>query len=37
MDLALSDELGSLPKYRPFVGSPFEVQIRSLIQSYNFV
>jgi len=32
MDLALSDELGSLPKYRPFVGSPFEVQIRSLIQ-----
>lgn len=32
MDLALSDELVVLPKYQPFAGLPFEVQIRSLIQ-----
>ncbi len=32
MDLALSDELAALPKYQPFAGLSFEVQIRSLIQ-----
>jgi len=32
MDLALSDELGLLPKYQPFAELSFEVQIRSLIQ-----
>jgi putative GTP pyrophosphokinase len=32
MDLALSDEMASLPKYLPYLGLPFEVQIRSLIQ-----
>jgi putative GTP pyrophosphokinase len=32
MDLALNDEMASLPKYQPYLGCPFEVQIRSLIQ-----
>jgi ppGpp synthetase/RelA/SpoT-type nucleotidyltranferase len=32
MDLALSDEMASHPKYRAFADHPFEVQIRSLIQ-----
>jgi hypothetical protein len=32
MDLALSDELAKTPKYQPYVGLTFEVQIRSLIQ-----
>ena len=32
MDLALNDEMASLPKYLPYVNNPFEVQIRSLIQ-----
>ncbi len=32
MDLALSDEMASLPKYLPYADLPFEVQIRSLIQ-----
>ena len=32
MDLALPDELASLPKYLAFADCPFEVQIRSLIQ-----
>ena len=32
MDLALSDEMASLPKYLPYADRPFEVQIRSLIQ-----
>jgi putative GTP pyrophosphokinase len=32
MDLALSDDMASLPKYLPYTDLPFEVQIRSLIQ-----
>ncbi|MCM2356978.1 MAG: (p)ppGpp synthetase [Geobacteraceae bacterium] len=32
MDLTLSDEMASLPKYLPYLDRPFEVQIRSLIQ-----
>jgi len=32
MDLALNDEMASLPKYQQYLGCPFEVQIRSLIQ-----
>lgn len=32
MDLALSDTMASLPKYLPYAGYSFEVQIRSLIQ-----
>jgi putative GTP pyrophosphokinase len=32
MDLALNDEMASLPKYQPYANFPFEVQIRSLIQ-----
>ncbi|MEJ2200040.1 MAG: (p)ppGpp synthetase [Desulfuromonadaceae bacterium] len=32
MDLALSEEMRSLPKYQAFADQPFEVQIRSLIQ-----
>lgn len=32
MDLALNDEMASLPKYLPYVDRSFEVQIRSLIQ-----
>ncbi len=32
MDLALSDAMASLPKYLPYAGYSFEVQIRSLIQ-----
>jgi GTP pyrophosphokinase len=32
MDLALSDEIASQPKYLPYADLPFEVQIRSLIQ-----
>jgi putative GTP pyrophosphokinase len=32
MDLVLNDEMASLPKYLPYVGRSFEVQIRSLIQ-----
>lgn len=32
MDLALNEEMAALPKYRPFAGLSFEVQIRSLIQ-----
>jgi ppGpp synthetase/RelA/SpoT-type nucleotidyltranferase len=32
MDLALNDEMASLPKYLSFRDRPFEVQIRSLIQ-----
>jgi putative GTP pyrophosphokinase len=32
MDLALNDETASLPKYQPYLGLSFEVQIRSLIQ-----
>ncbi|TKB28577.1 (p)ppGpp synthetase [Desulfopila sp. IMCC35006] len=32
MDLALNDEMASLPKYRPYADNFFEVQIRSLIQ-----
>ena len=32
MDLALNDEMASLPKYLPYVNNSFEVQIRSLIQ-----
>jgi len=32
MDLALNDEMASLPKYLPYADNSFEVQIRSLIQ-----
>jgi len=32
MDLALSDEMASLPEFQAFADHPFEVQIRSLIQ-----
>jgi putative GTP pyrophosphokinase len=32
MDLALNDEMASLPKYLPYTNNSFEVQIRSLIQ-----
>lgn len=32
MDLALNDEMAAQPKYLPYRGLPFEVQIRSLIQ-----
>ncbi len=32
MDLALNDQMSSLPKYRQYADYPFEVQIRSLIQ-----
>lgn len=32
MDLALNDEMASLPKYLPYAENSFEVQIRSLIQ-----
>jgi ppGpp synthetase/RelA/SpoT-type nucleotidyltranferase len=32
MDLALNDEMASLPKYLPYADKCFEVQIRSLIQ-----
>lgn len=32
MDLALNDKMTSLPKYQPYMGLSFEVQIRSLIQ-----
>jgi putative GTP pyrophosphokinase len=32
LDLALNDEMASLPKYLPYADRPFEVQIRSLIQ-----
>ncbi len=32
MDLALNDEMASLPKYLPYADNFFEVQIRSLIQ-----
>lgn len=32
MDLALNDQMCALPRYQPFAGYPFEVQIRSLIQ-----
>lgn len=32
MDLALKDEMASLPRYLPYAGCSFEVQIRSLIQ-----
>jgi putative GTP pyrophosphokinase len=32
MDLALNDKMASLPKYQPYMGLSFEVQIRSLIQ-----
>lgn len=32
MDLALTDEMASLPKYLPYADRSFEVQIRSLIQ-----
>jgi putative GTP pyrophosphokinase len=32
MDLALSAEMASQPKYLPYADHPFEVQIRSLIQ-----
>jgi putative GTP pyrophosphokinase len=32
MDLALNDEMVSLPKYLPYADCSFEVQIRSLIQ-----
>jgi ppGpp synthetase/RelA/SpoT-type nucleotidyltranferase len=32
LDLALNDEMASLPKYLPYVNNSFEVQIRSLIQ-----
>ena len=32
MDLALTGEMASLPKYQPYADRPFEVQIRSLIQ-----
>ena len=32
MDLALKDQLSSLPKYQQYADYPFEVQIRSLIQ-----
>jgi ppGpp synthetase/RelA/SpoT-type nucleotidyltranferase len=32
MDLALNDQMGSLPKYQQYAVYPFEVQIRSLIQ-----
>jgi putative GTP pyrophosphokinase len=32
MDLALNDEMSSLPKYMQYVDRSFEVQIRSLIQ-----
>ena len=32
MDLALNDEMASLPKYLQYADLPFEVQIRSLIQ-----
>ncbi|HEX2769387.1 MAG TPA: RelA/SpoT domain-containing protein [Geobacteraceae bacterium] len=32
MDLALNDEMASLPKYLPYADRSFEVQIRSLIQ-----
>jgi ppGpp synthetase/RelA/SpoT-type nucleotidyltranferase len=33
MDLALNDEMASLPKYLPYADRSFEVQIRSLIQN----
>lgn len=32
MDLALNDQMSSLPKYQQYADYPFEVQIRSLIQ-----
>jgi len=32
MDLALNDQMTSLPKYQQYADYPFEVQIRSLIQ-----
>ncbi len=32
MDLALNDQMSSLPKYQKYTDYPFEVQIRSLIQ-----
>jgi ppGpp synthetase/RelA/SpoT-type nucleotidyltranferase len=32
MDLALNDEMASLPKYLKYANRPFEIQIRSLIQ-----
>lgn len=32
LDLALNDEMASLPKYQQYAGFSFEVQIRSLIQ-----
>lgn len=32
MDLALNDEMSSLPKFQQYADHPFEVQIRSLIQ-----
>jgi len=32
MDLTLNDEMAALPKYQPYAGLTFEVQIRSLIQ-----
>ncbi len=32
LDLALNDEMASLPKYLPYADNSFEVQIRSLIQ-----
>ena len=32
MDLALNDKMTPLPKYQPYMGLSFEVQIRSLIQ-----
>lgn len=32
LDLALSAEMASQPKYQPYADRPFEVQIRSLIQ-----
>lgn len=32
MDLALNEEMASIPKYTPYANNSFEVQIRSLIQ-----
>ena len=32
MDLALIEEMASLPRFQPFADQPFEVQIRSMIQ-----
>ncbi|WP_136809613.1 GTP pyrophosphokinase [Desulfosediminicola flagellatus] len=32
MDLAMNEEMGSLPRYQPYAGFHFEIQIRSLIQ-----